>query len=440
MTRAAARPATRKVAYINARMIDPASGHDGPGELLTEGEVIAAVGARLFDGKPPEEAVVVDCDGACLAPGLVDMRVQLREPGEEHKESLKSAGEAAVAGGVTTMVCLPNTNPVMDDEATLEFVARRARLHALTKVYAYGAVTKGLQGNELAEMGLLAEAGAVAFTDATTAVKDTQVMRRALQYAATFNLLIVQHPEEPALATGVMNSGETATRLGLSGIPREAEIIMLERDIRLVAMTGARYHAAHISTSDSVEIIARAKARGLPVTCDTAPFYFALNELAVGDYRTFAKLSPPLRSEDDRRAIVDGLKNGVIDAIASDHSPQDQDSKRLPFPQAAFGGSGLETLLAVTLDLVHNGELSLSEALRRLTYAPAQLLGLEAGTLTKGHKADLVIFDPDRAWKIIADDFRSKSKNSPFDGRPVQGQVLRTVIDGRTVFDTLAGS
>ncbi|TAL03977.1 MAG: dihydroorotase, partial [Rhodospirillaceae bacterium] len=209
---------------------------------------------------------------------------------------------------------------------------------------------------------------------------------------------------------------------------------------RLVAMTGARYHAAHISTSDSVEIIARAKARGLPVTCDTAPFYFALNELAVGDYRTFAKLSPPLRSEDDRRAIVDGLKNGVIDAIASDHSPQDQDSKRLPFPQAAFGGSGLETLLAVTLDLVHNGELSLSEALRRLTYAPAQLLGLEAGTLTKGHKADLVIFDPDRAWKIIADDFRSKSKNSPFDGRPVQGQVLRTVIDGRTVFDTLAGS
>jgi dihydroorotase len=436
MIRAAARPATQRVAYVNARVIDPASGFDGPGEVLIDGEIIADIGPKLFD-KPPADAQVVDCQEACIAPGLVDMRVQLREPGEEHKESLKSAGEAGVAGGVTTMVCLPNTNPVMDDEATLEFVARRARLHALTKVYAYGAVTKGLKGLELAEMGLLADAGAVAFTDATAAVKDSQVMRRALQYAATFNLLIVQHPEDPALATGVMNAGEMATRMGLSGIPREAEIIMLERDIRLVAMTGARYHAAHISTADSVDIIARAKARGLPVTCDTAPFYFALNELAVGDYRTFAKLSPPLRNENDRQAIVDGLKRGVIDAIASDHAPQDQDSKRLPFPQAAFGGSGLETLLAVTLDLVHNGELSLSEALARLTVAPAKLLGLDAGSLSKGRKADLIVFDPERPWKVIADDFRSKSKNSPFDGRAVQGQVLRTVIDGRVVFDAL---
>ena len=438
MIRAAARPAAQKVAYINARIVDPASGYDGPGELLTDGEVIVAVGPSLFDGKPTQDAVVVDCDGSCLAPGLIDMRVQLREPGEEHKESLRSAGEAAVSGGVTTMVCLPNTNPVMDDEATLEFVARRARLQALTKVYAYGAITKGLRGTELAELGLLAEAGAVAFTDATVAVKDTQVMRRAMQYAATFNLLIVQHPEDPSLATGVMNSGEMATRLGLSGIPREAEIIMLERDIRLVAMTGARYHAAHISTSDSVEIIARAKAKGLPVTCDTAPFYFALNELAVGDYRTFAKLSPPLRSEDDRKAIVEGLRQGVIDAIASDHSPQDQDSKRLPFPQAAFGGSGLETLLPVTLDLVHNGEISLPDALKRLTIAPARILGLETGMLAEGRRADLVIFDLDRGWKVVADDFLSKSKNSPFDGRPVQGQVLRTVIDGRVVFDIMA--
>ena len=224
-------------------------------------------------------------------------------------------------------------------------------------------------------MALLAESGAVGFTDATKAVADAQVMRRALQYASTFNLLIVQHPEEPTLATGVMNSGETATRMGLAGIPREAEIIMLERDIRLVAMTGGRYHAAHISTSDSVEIIARAKKRGLPVTCDTAPFYFALNELSVADYRTFAKLSPPLRAEDDRRAIVEGLRSGVIDAIASDHAPQDQDTKRLPFPQAGFGGSGLETLLAVTLDLVHNGHMSLCDACSRLTGAPAQAAG-----------------------------------------------------------------
>ncbi len=435
MSKPAAKP---KVAYINARLIDPAKNYDGPGQVLTGDEVILDVGKKLFD-TPPADAEVVDCDGACLAPGLVDMRVQLREPGEEHKESLHSGGEAAVAGGITTMVCLPNTNPVMDDEATLEFVARRARRHALTKVYAYGAVTKGLQGKELAEMGLLAEAGALAFTDALKAVADAQVMRRALQYAATFDLLIVQHPEEPTLAGGVMNSGETATRLGLSGIPREAEIIMLERDIRLVAMTGARYHAAHISTSDSVEIIANAKKRGLPVTCDTAPFYFALNELAVGDYRTFAKLSPPLRSEADRQAIVEGLKTGVIDAIASDHAPQDQDTKRVPFPHAAFGGGGLETLLAVTLDLVHNGEMSLAAAIGLLTRAPAKVLGLDAGSLAKGSKADLVIFDPERAWKVIADKFRSKSKNSPFDGRAVQGKVLRTVIDGRVVFDKLGG-
>lgn len=426
-----------RIAYVNARVLDPASGFDGPADLLTGGEEILDVGPNLFGGKPPDGVQVVDCRGLCLAPGLIDMRAQVREPGAEHKESLKTAGEAAVAGGVTTIACLPNTNPVMDDEPTLEFVARRARLLALAKVYCYGAVTKGLQGKELAEMGLLAQAGALAFTDATKAVADAQVMRRALQYAATFGLMIVQHPEEPSLATGVMNAGEIATRMGLSGIPREAEIIMLERDIRLAAMTGGRYHAAHLSTSDSVAIIARAKRDGLMVTCDTAPFYFSLNELAVGDYRTFAKLSPPLRSEEDRQAIVEGLKAGVIDAIASDHSPQDQDSKRLPFPQAAFGGSGLETLLAVSLDLHHNGHMSLLDVLYRLTAAPAALLGLDTGRLARGRKADLVIFDPNESWKVIADDFRSKSKNSPFDGRPVQGRVLRTVIDGRAVFDRL---
>ncbi|MCA9270401.1 MAG: dihydroorotase, partial [Planctomycetales bacterium] len=435
--RAMKAPRPGKVAYINARVVDPASGFDGPGQVLTIGEEIAAVGAKLFDKKPPADAEVVDCDGLCIAPGLVDMRVQLGEPGYEHKENLRSGGEAAVAGGVTTMVGLPNTNPIIDDEATVEYVARRARKHALAKVYVYGAATKGLNGKELAEIGLLADAGAVGFTDATKAIADAQVMRRALSYAATFGLLIIQHPEEPSLAGGVMNAGEMATRLGLSGIPREAEIIMLERDIRLVAMTGGRYHAAHISTAESVAIIAKAKADGLNVTCDTAPFYFALNEMSVGDYRSFAKLSPPLRNEDDRKAIVEGLKSGVIDCIASDHSPQDQDSKRLPFAQAAFGGSGLETLLAVSLGLVHDGELSMLDALRRLTSAPAQLLGLDAGQIAAGRKADLVIFNPERGWKVIADDFKSKSKNSPFDGRPVQGRVLRTVIDGRVVHDEL---
>ena len=424
-----------RVAYVNARLLDPASGLDAKGALLTEGEAIAAVGPGLFADGVPADAEVVDCRGACLSPGLIDMRVQLREPGEDHKETLLSAGQAAVAGGVTAMVCLPNTNPVIDDVATVEFVARRARKNGLAKVYPYAAATKRLEGKELAEMGMLAEAGALAFTDGVKCIRNAQVLRRALSYAATFGLLIVQHAEEPSMAeNGVMNEGEMATRLGLSGISPAAEAIILERDMRLVEITGGRYHAAHVATAEGVEILRRAKARGLPVTADTAPPYFALNELAVGDYRTFAKLSPPLRSEDDRRAVAQGLRDGVIDVIASDHAPQDQDSKRLPFAQAAFGGVGLETLLPVSLELYHNGLLPLLEVIRRLTVNPARLLGLAAGELKAGAAADLTLFDPDRAWKINPDRFRSKSNNSPFDGLPAQGRVLRTVIDGRTVF------
>lgn len=437
-------PLPGTVAYTNVRLIDPASGLDvvcdANGGLLTQGETIAAYGPGIFAQGLPDGAEVIDGKGALLCPGLVDMRVQMREPGEAHKESVKSAGKAAVAGGVTSMVALPNTDPVLDDEAAIEFIARRARQIGLAKVYAYGAATKGAQGKELSEMGLLSRAGAVAFTDGTKAIADVQTMRRALQYASTFGFLIIQHPEEPGLASGVMNAGETASRLGLSGIPREAEIIMLERDMRLVEMTGGRYHAAHISTSESVEIIRRAKAKGLDVTCDTAPPYFALNELEVGDYRTFAKLSPPLRGESDRRAIIEGLKDGTIDAIGSDHSPQDSDAKRVPFAQAAFGGTGLETLLPVTLELVHTEQLDLMTALRLLTCAPADLLdltdreGLRAGRFAVGGAADLVLIDLDKPWKFMAQNSRSKSKNSPFDGRLLQGLVTRTVVDGRTVF------
>jgi len=423
-----------RVAYINARLLDPATGLDARGGLLTEGEFIVHLAPGLFEDGAPVGAQVVDCKGACLAPGLVDMRAQLREPGQEHKESFKSAGRAAVAGGVTSMVGLPNTNPVIDDEATVEFVARRARLIGLSKVFTYAAATKGLDGKELAEIGLLRQAGALAFTDGVKAVANAQVMRRLLAYAASHDLLVIQHPEEPSLATGAMNAGEVCTRLGLPGIPREAEIILLERDMRLVAMTGARYHAAHVSTSEGVDILRRAKAQGLRVTCDTAPFYFALNEGEVGEYRTFAKLSPPLRAESDRRAIVEGIVDGTIDAIASDHCPQDADTKRLPFNLAEFGGIGLETLLPVTLSLVHNGHLPLLDALRRVTCAPADLLGLDAGHLRTGAPADLVIFDPDRAWKVVAEGMRSKAKNSPFDGHMVQGRVIRTVVDGRAVF------
>jgi dihydroorotase len=428
-----------RVAYVNARLLDPASGLDALGALLTEGEAIADLGPGLFragsDWRAPSGIRVVDCQGRCLAPGLVDIRVLVGEPGEEHKETLASAGRAATAGGITSMVCLPNTIPVIDDMSVVEFVARRARKHGLTKVYPYGAVTKGTEGKELAELGLLAESGAVAFTDGLKAIADAQVMRRALAYASTFGFLIAQHPEEPTLAGGVMNAGEMATRLGLAGIPRQAEIIMVERDIRLVELTGGRLHFAHLSTADAVEAVRRAKARGLPITCDTAPPYFALNETAVGDYRTFAKLSPPLRSEADRQAVVEGLKDGTIDAIASDHNPEDEEAKRLPFGQAAFGGAGLDTLLPITLELYHNKHLSLLAALQLVTSAPADLLALPAGRLAKGRPADLLLFDPERAWKIESDRLMSKSKNTPFDGRPVQGRALLTVVDGRAVFE-----
>ncbi len=430
-----AAPPKHRTAYVNARLLDPASGLDAPGALLAEDGRISDLGPGLFTDGVPDGIQKIDCGGACLAPGLVDMRVQLREPGEEHKETMDSAGRAAAAGGVTSMVGLPNTDPVIDDVAGVEFIARRAREVKGVKVYTYAAVTRNLEGRELTEIGLLAESGAVAFTDGLKPVADAQVMRRALAYATTFNQLIVQHPEEPSLSGGAMNGGELATRLGLSGIPKLAEVMMIERDLRLVEMTGGRYHAAHISTAESVEAIRRAKDRGLRVTCDTAPHYFALNEIAVGEYRTFAKVSPPLRGEADRLAILEGVADGTIDAVASDHAPHDQESKRLPFAIAEPGIVGLETLLPLSLQLVHWGKLELLELLKRLTVAPAEILDLQAGRLAKGAPADLTIFEPQRAWKIEPDSFRSKSKNSPFEGLPVEGRVKRTVVDGRTLFE-----
>jgi dihydroorotase len=424
-----------RTAYVNARLIDPASGRDEKGALLVDDGEIADLGTRLFADGVPDGVETVDCGGMVLAPGLVDARVLVHEPGETYKESVATAATAAVTGGVTTLITLPNTNPVIDDVSLIEFMIARGKETGLVNVHPYGALTVGTSGEKLTEIGLLREAGAVAFTDGTRAVGDAVLMRRALSYATAFDALVVQHPEDPSLARGgQMNEGEIATRLGLQGIPACAEVMMIERDLHLVRMTGGRYHAAHVSTTAGVDAIRRAKARGLAVTCDTAPHYFGLNEAEIGSYRTFAKLSPPLRSEEDRKAVAEGLRDGTIDLIASDHIPQDPDSKRLPFAQAIPGATGLETLLPLVLELYHNRVLTLIDAIGKVTAAPAAVFGLDVGRLTIGARADLILIDPDRPWRIREADLLSKSKNTLFDGRPVQGRCVRTVFGGRTVF------
>lgn len=421
------------VALVNARLLDPATGLDAPGGtlLIVDGK-IAAVGK---DVRPAKGTEVIDCGGHCLAPGLVDMRAFLGEPGFEEKETLATAGMAAAAGGVTTLVSQPQTDPVIDEPAVIGFLARRAQETCVVNVVSMAAITKGLRGQEMTDMGLLAEAGAVAFTDGVCAVADAQVMRRALSYATAWDLLVVQHAEEPSLARGgAMNAGEIASRLGLKGIPAAAEVMMVERDLRLVELTGARYHAACLSTAEAIAAVRRAKQRGIRVTCGAAAHHFALNENEVGQYRTFAKVTPPLRSESDRAAVVEGLADGTIDVIVSDHSPQDQESKRVPFATAEPGIAGLQTLLPLALQLVHGGHLSLLDLLAKMTVNPSRLLGLPVGTLAKGSTADLVLFDLDAPWRISEAGLKSKSKNTPFDGHPVQGRALRTIVAGETVF------
>ena len=423
-----------RLLIANARLVDPAAGTETPGALLVEHGKIAAHGPTLGqDGSIDAERL--DAGGLVLAPGLVDLRVQLGEPGAEHKESFASGALAAVAGGVTSFACLPGTQPPIDDPSMVEFVARRARRVRLAKVYPYAAITKGLKGQELAEFGLLREAGAVGFTDGHLAVASARIMRRALSYGRLVDAFLMQHPEEPDLARGgVANPGPIAARLGLASIPREAEVILIERDLRLAKATGGRIHFSRITTAEAVEAIRRAKAEGVRVTCDCTPHHLALNELEVEGYRTFAKVSPPLRAEADRRAIEAAVVDGTIDAIASDHRPQDQDSKRLPFASAEFGVVGLETLLPIALRLVADGRMSLAELFVRLSTTPARLLGIEAGTLAIGTPADLILLDPDRPWKVAERDLHSASKNTAFEGRLMMGRVETTLVDGRVVF------
>jgi dihydroorotase len=415
-----------------ARLLDPATGLDAPGDLLLEGGTILDHGTGL---SRPDGAEVVDAAGLCLAPGLIDLRAALGEPGAEHRETIASAAQAAVAGGITTLCALPDTDPALDDPALVQFVLRRGEETGCITLLPYAAATKGCSGKEMAEYGLLREAGAVAFTDGARAVGSARVMRLALSYARAFGSFIVQHPEEPGLAAGgAATEGELATRLGLPGIPAAAEAMLVVRDVALARITGGHVHFAHVSTAAALDVIRAAKAEGLAVTCDTAPPYFDLNETAIGDWRSYAKLSPPLRPEADRLAVVAALADGTIDAIASDHQPRDADDKRLPFVQAEAGGAGLATLLAVTLARVHAGDLPLLAALDLTTARPAKLLGLPVGRLTKGAPADLVLFDLERAWQVKAGQLPGKAQNSPFDGRALEGRVVGTWKNGRRVF------
>jgi dihydroorotase len=418
----------------NARVVDPSRGLDASGAVLVADGRIVAAGPEVVNQGAPEGWEVVDCRGAAVLPGLVDMRVFVGEPGGEHRETLETASRAAAAGGVTTIVTMPDTDPVIDDPALVDFVFRRARDTAVVRVHPMAAMTRGLAGEELAEFGLLQEAGAVAFTDGRRSLRSAKVMRNALTYARDFGALVVNHLEDCDLAGGgVMNEGETATRLGLPGIPREAETIVLDRDIRIARMTGSRYHAAQISCEQTVSTLRRAKLSGNGVTAGAAIAHLALNENDIGAYRTFFKMSPPLRSEDDRQAMIEALADGTIDVVCSAHDPQDVEGKRQPFAEAADGAVGLETMLSAGLRLVHSGEIKLSRLIEAMSTAPAKLLGLEAGTLAPGAPADIIVVNLDMPWIVKKDELRSRSRNSAFEDARMTGKVLRTMVGGRTV-------
>ena len=429
-----AKPHASRRAYVNANIVAPAQGLHGKGGILIEDGWILAAGPKVTRETVGAGTTVTDCAGLTLVPGLIDMRVFTGEPGLEYRETLASASEAAAAGGVTTMIVMPNTQPVIDDAAIVDFILRRARDTASVRVAPMAAITKGLAGEMMTEIGLLKEAGAVAITEGTKAVANANVFRRALTYARDFDMLVVQHVEEPALCSGVMNAGEAASRLGLSGNPAMAEVIMLERDLRLVELTGARYHASQISSALSVGVIRAAKAKGLPVTCGVSVHHLVLNENDIGAYRTFFKLSPPLRSEDDRRALVEAVADGTIDVIVSGHDPQSADTKRLPFAEAAFGAVGLDTMLSAALGIHHNEDMPLARLVEAMSSRPAEILGLEAGRLAPGAPADFALIDLNLSWTVEEDALASRAKNSPFEHRTLEGRAVETVVAGESVY------
>lgn len=426
------------IILTNARLIDPETGWDGPGALRISGGLITDI-AKGEAPAAPEGAEVIDCDGKPLAPGIVDMRVFVGEPGERHKESYRSAGLAAAAGGVTTIAVQPQTEPPVDDPAVLEFAMRRAEKASVVRVAPMAALTKGLKGREMTEYGFLLDAGALAFTDGTHTVADPTVFRNCLDYACSLGALVVHHPQEPAMtAEGCVTESHFASHLGLPAIHPMAERIMLARDLALVEITNARYHADLVTTRGALATLRRAKELGLRVSAGVSHHHFILNEFDLADYPTFFKLEPPLREEEDRAAIAEAVAEGLIDVICSSHRPQDEESKRQPFEVAAPGAVGLETLLPGALKLFHDGRIGLPALFDRLSLAPSRLLGLPGGRLAPGAPADLVLFDPDIPYVLDRFSLRSKSRNTPFDRRLMTGRALRTFVAGKEVFRHVA--
>ena len=415
----------------NARIIDPEAGEERRGNVILDGGLIAAIGVA----SAPRGAEVIDCGGYCLAPGIVDIGVKIGEPGQRHQESFRSAGLAAAAGGVTTIIARPDTAPAIDTPEVLEFVTRRAAGASPVRIRHMAALTKGREGREMTEIGFLLDAGAVAFTDGDNVVADTRVLGRALTYARSLGALVIGHPQDPGLSRGAaVTSGKFASLMGLPGVHPMAERIGLDRDLGMVEMTGARYHADQITVARSLPALERARRNGLDVTAGVSIHHLTLNDLDVGDYRSFFKLSPPLRPEEDRLAVVEAVASGLIDIICSMHTPADEESKRLPFEDAACGAVALETFLPAAMRLYHSGALDLPQLFRAMSLNPAKRLGLPQGRMATGAPADLVLFDPDAPFLLDRSTLQSKSKNTPFDGQRMEGRVLATFVAGNQVF------
>ena len=423
--------------FINARLIDPSQNLDEIGGLIVGSDgKIKSVGKNVKKNNISSNADKIDLKGKVLIPGIVDMKVFIGEPGYEYKENFRSLSSAALSGGVTSVVSMPNTSPVIDNVSMVDFILRRGRDKAGINIYPSATLTRNMDGKLMTEFGLLSKKGIVGFTDATKTIQNPEIMSRIMNYASDLDVLIMQHPEDQELSKGrCISEGEVSTRLGLQGIHHIAEKIIIERDLSLLEEYPCRYHISQLSSAKSVEVIKKYKKNGLKFTVGVSINNLSLNENDIGDFKTFLKISPPLRKENDRKALIQGVKDGTIDVIVSDHKPEDEESKRLPFAQAAEGSIGIETLLSLALELYHNRSLPLKKIIETITCNPAKILKIDKGTLKKGSDADLCIFDLDQPWKVDVSKLKSKSKNAAIENRKLQGKVLMTYLKGENVFN-----